>query len=156
MTPTPGQRSLIHVSQPQLDEPDPTENKIKKLTDNFLNLSLDVTNYGSCKSLVSFTKEKFGRVDVLVNYAALYGALKSSRFEDFDESLRSGIEIFHNLKKELQENNFSTSVGDEGGFAPDISDTKKALDFICSAVEKSGYKMGEEIFIAMDLSLIHI
>ena len=44
-------------------------------------------------------------------------------FEDFDESLRSGIEIFHNLKNELQENNFSTSVGDEGGFAPDISDT---------------------------------
>ena len=63
-----------------------TENKIKKLTDNFLNLSLDVTNYDSCKSLVSSAKEKFSRVDVLVNNAALYGALKSSRFEDIDEN----------------------------------------------------------------------
>tara|TARA_Y100001970_G_scaffold73191_1_gene92826 strand:- start:3499 stop:4251 length:753 start_codon:yes stop_codon:yes gene_type:complete len=63
-----------------------TENKIKELTDNFLNLSLDVTNYESCKSLVSSAKEKFGRVDVLVNNAALYGALKSSRFEDIDEN----------------------------------------------------------------------
>ena len=63
-----------------------TENKINKLTDNFLNLSLDVTNYDSCKSLVSSAKEKFGRIDVLVNNAALYGALKSSRFEDIDEN----------------------------------------------------------------------
>ena len=63
-----------------------TENKIKKLTDNFLNLSLDVTNYESCKSLVSSAKDKFSRVDVLVNNAALYGALKSSRFEDIDEN----------------------------------------------------------------------
>ena len=55
-----------------------------------------------------------------------------------------------------KDNNFSTSVGDEGGFAPDISDTKKALDFICSAVEKSGYKMGEEIFIAMDCAASEI
>ena len=82
--------------------------------------------------------------------------IQPAGFENFDESLRSGIEIFHNLKKELQENNFSTSVGDEGGFAPDISDTKKALDFICSAVEKSGYKMGEEIFIAMDCAASEI
>jgi len=82
--------------------------------------------------------------------------IQPAGFENFDESLRAGIEIFHNLKKELQENNFSTSVGDEGGFAPDISDTKKALDFICSAVEKSGYKMGEEIFIAMDCAASEI
>ena len=82
--------------------------------------------------------------------------IQPAGFEDFGESLRSGIEIFHNLKKELQENNFSTSVGDEGGFAPDISDTKKALDLICSAVEKSSYKIGEEIFIALDCAASEI
>tara|TARA_B100001057_G_scaffold266338_1_gene266508 strand:+ start:3296 stop:4048 length:753 start_codon:yes stop_codon:yes gene_type:complete len=62
-----------------------TENKVKEITTEFLNLSLDVTNYDSCISLITSAKEKFKRVDVLVNNAALYGALKSNRFEDIDE-----------------------------------------------------------------------
>tara|TARA_B100001123_G_scaffold300406_1_gene335175 strand:- start:1503 stop:2255 length:753 start_codon:yes stop_codon:yes gene_type:complete len=61
-----------------------TEEKIKKITNDFLNLSIDVTDFSSCQSLAEKTKEKFGRIDVLVNNAALYGTLKSSRFEDID------------------------------------------------------------------------
>ena len=63
---------------------DETEDKVKKITSEFLNLSLDVTDFSSCQNLAEKTKEKFGRIDVLVNNAALYGALKSSRFEEID------------------------------------------------------------------------
>lgn len=63
---------------------DETEDKVKKITSEFLNLSLDVTDFPSCQNLAEKTKEKFGRIDVLVNNAALYGALKSSRFEEID------------------------------------------------------------------------
>ncbi len=63
---------------------DETEDKVKKITSEFLNLSLDVTDFLSCQNLAEKTKEKFGRIDVLVNNAALYGALKSSRFEEID------------------------------------------------------------------------
>ena len=64
---------------------DETEDKIKKITSNYLNLDLDVTNFNSCLKLVDNAKSKFKSIDVLINNAALYGALKSSRFEDIDE-----------------------------------------------------------------------
>ena len=64
---------------------DETEDKIKKITSNYLNLDLDVTNFNSCLKLADNAKSKFKRIDVLINNAALYGALKSSRFEDIDE-----------------------------------------------------------------------
>jgi len=71
-------------------------------------------------------------------------------FKRFYDALRSGVEIFHNLKKILSEKGFSTAVGDEGGFAPNISNLDEALSYITKAVEKSGYKLGEEIFISID------
>ena len=61
-----------------------TEDEINKISNEFLNLSLDVTDFSSCENLAKKTREKFGKIDVLVNNAALYGALKSSRFEDID------------------------------------------------------------------------
>jgi 3-oxoacyl-[acyl-carrier protein] reductase len=61
-----------------------TEEKIKEVTSEFLNLTLDVIDFSSCQNLAEKTKEKFGRIDVLINNAALYGGLKSSRFEDID------------------------------------------------------------------------
>ena len=61
-----------------------TEVKVSKITSDYLSLNLDVTEFDSCDKLVSSAVEKFGKVDVLVNNAALYGALKSSRFEDID------------------------------------------------------------------------
>ena len=71
-------------------------------------------------------------------------------FERFSDALRAGVEVFHNLKKILDDKNYSTSVGDEGGFAPKIDDPKIALDLISKSIEVSGYRVGEDIFIALD------
>ena len=68
----------------------------------------------------------------------------------FKERLRRGAEIYHTLKKVLKEQGFSTGVGDEGGFAPNLENEEQALDVIIEAIEKAGYKPGEEIFIAID------
>ena len=65
-------------------------------------------------------------------------------FSKFSDALRSGTEIFFNLKKILTQNGFSTSVGDEGGFAPNINNLEEALTYISESVEKSGYKLGKE------------
>ncbi len=70
----------------------------------------------------------------------------------FRESLRYGTEVFHHLKKVLQEKGLNTAVGDEGGFAPNLSSNKAALDIISEAVERSGYKLGEDIGIALDVA----
>ena len=66
------------------------------------------------------------------------------------EAVRWGAEIFHTLKKELSAAGYNTAIGDEGGFAPALSGTREALDFILRAIEKAGYKPGEEIFLALD------
>ncbi|MDE0345535.1 MAG: phosphopyruvate hydratase, partial [Boseongicola sp.] len=66
------------------------------------------------------------------------------------DAVRMGSEIFHTLKGELQSAGLSTGIGDEGGFAPDISSARDALDFIMRSVEKAGYKPGEDIMLALD------
>jgi enolase len=66
------------------------------------------------------------------------------------EAVRMGAEVFHVLKKELKSAGLSTGIGDEGGFAPEISSARSALDFILSAVEKAGYKPGRDIMLALD------
>lgn len=68
----------------------------------------------------------------------------------FREALRCGTEIFHALKSELKSRGFSTAVGDEGGFAPNLSSATEALDCIAAATKKAGYKFGSEVFIALD------
>ena len=68
----------------------------------------------------------------------------------FAHAMQMGTEIFHNLKKVLQDRNLSTAVGDEGGFAPTLGGTEDALDTIAFAVEKAGYKFGDEVMIALD------
>jgi enolase len=70
--------------------------------------------------------------------------------ESFKEALRMGSEVFHNLKSILKEKNLSTAVGDEGGFAPNLTSNREALDIISSSIEKAGYKLGEEIALALD------
>ena len=70
--------------------------------------------------------------------------------ETFSEALQWGTEIYHSLKKVLSERGLSTAVGDEGGFAPNVSGTKDALDVILQAIEKAGYKPGEQIALALD------
>lgn len=70
--------------------------------------------------------------------------------ENFAEGLRICAEIYHNLKKLLEEKGLSTGVGDEGGFAPDLSDAESVLDFLVEAINASGYVPGQDIKIAMD------
>jgi len=70
--------------------------------------------------------------------------------ENVREAIRMGAEVFHTLKKELANAGHSTSVGDEGGFAPNLSSTTEALDFIMQAIEKAGYKPGKDIALAID------
>ncbi len=68
----------------------------------------------------------------------------------FSEALRMGTEVFHHLKKVLSSKKLSTNVGDEGGFAPNLSSNVEAIEVVLQAIEKAGYKPGEDIFIAMD------
>jgi len=70
--------------------------------------------------------------------------------ENFTHAMQMGTEIFHNLKKVLHDRGLSTAVGDEGGFAPTLDGTEDALDSIKLAVEKAGYKFGDEIMVALD------
>lgn len=70
--------------------------------------------------------------------------------ESFSEGLRMGTEVFHHLKAVLKSMNFSTNVGDEGGFAPDFKNNEDAIKAVMQAIDKAGYKAGEDIFIAMD------
>jgi enolase (EC 4.2.1.11) len=68
----------------------------------------------------------------------------------FYEALRAGVEVFHTLKKLLKEKGYSTNVGDEGGFAPNLENTEKALEFLMRAIESAGYKPGEDVLLALD------
>jgi len=71
-------------------------------------------------------------------------------FHCFSDALRSGVEIFHSLKKVLMDRGLNTGVGDEGGFAPDLDSQTEALELILEAIEKAGYKAGEQVWIALD------
>ncbi|MFA7238296.1 MAG: phosphopyruvate hydratase [Phycisphaeraceae bacterium] len=71
-------------------------------------------------------------------------------FDNFAEGLQCGVEIYHALKKVLSKNKMSTAVGDEGGFAPSLSDNEDALKVIAEAVEAAGYDFGKQVFVALD------
>ncbi|MCS7205249.1 MAG: phosphopyruvate hydratase [Leptospiraceae bacterium] len=73
-------------------------------------------------------------------------------FSSFREALRAGAEIFHHLKQVLKDKGYSTAVGDEGGFAPNLNSNEEALQIILNAIEKAGYKPGEEILLALDVA----
>src|SRR5436309_4802057 len=73
-------------------------------------------------------------------------------FDTFSDALRAGVETFHELKKTLHGRNLTTSVGDEGGFAPDLKSNVEALDLILTAIDKAGYKAGEQIYLGLDVA----
>ena len=73
-------------------------------------------------------------------------------FKNFSDGLRAGVEVFHNLKKVLHERGLVTAVGDEGGFAPSLKSNEEALQVLCTAIEKAGYKLGEQISFALDVA----
>jgi len=70
--------------------------------------------------------------------------------ESFSQGLKMGVEVFHHLKKVLKSKNYSTNVGDEGGFAPNIKSNKEAIEIVLQSIESAGFRPGEDIFIAMD------
>ncbi len=70
--------------------------------------------------------------------------------DTFSEGLRMGVEVFHHLKKVLKSKNYSTNVGDEGGFAPNIKSNTEAVETVLQAIESAGYRPGEDIYLAMD------
>ena len=72
--------------------------------------------------------------------------------ESFSHSLQMGVEIFHHLKNLLKSNNYQTSIGDEGGFAPNLSSNEHAIDIIMDAIMKAGYEPAKDIFIALDVA----
>lgn len=72
--------------------------------------------------------------------------------KSFSESLRMGVETFHALKSVLKKKGYATSVGDEGGFAPNLKSSEEALDVIIEAIEKAGYKPGSQIYLALDVA----
>jgi enolase len=71
-------------------------------------------------------------------------------FDTFSEALRSGVEIFHALKKVLTEKGKNTAVGDEGGFAPDLGSNEEAAELVLKAIERAGYRPGEDVVLALD------
>jgi len=70
--------------------------------------------------------------------------------DTFSDALRIGVEVFHNLKSVLKEKHYSTNVGDEGGFAPDLNSNEEAIEVIIKAIEKAGYKPGCDVYLAID------
>ena len=76
--------------------------------------------------------------------------------KSFAEALRMGAEIFHNLKKVLKEKGLNTSVGDEGGFAPNLTSNEEALEVIIVAIKNAGYKPGEDVMLALDVAATEI
>ena len=72
--------------------------------------------------------------------------------DSFAKSLRMGVETFHSLKSVLKKKGYSTSVGDEGGFAPNIKSNEEALDLIIEAIQKAGYKPGQQVYLALDVA----
>ena len=73
-------------------------------------------------------------------------------FDTFSESIRAGVETFHHLKKILSDKGLTTAVGDEGGFAPSLGKNSEALDLILMAIEKAGYSIGDQMFLALDVA----
>ena len=72
--------------------------------------------------------------------------------KSFREALRMGAEVYHSLKAVVKERGLSTGLGDEGGFAPNLDSNREALELIVEAIEKAGYKPGEDVGLAMDVA----
>ena len=70
--------------------------------------------------------------------------------DSFSQALKMGVEVFHHLKKVLKDKNYSTNVGDEGGFAPNIKSNEEAIEIVLKSIESAGFRPGEDIYIAMD------
>ena len=73
-------------------------------------------------------------------------------FSNYSDALRAGVEIFHSLKLTLKEKGHNTTIGDEGGFAPNLSSNEEAIELILDATHKAGYISGKDVFLALDVA----
>lgn len=164
---------LIGVSvldQPYIDnlmlELDGTENKSKLGANATLGVSLAVAKAAAAYSGLPLY-QYIGGTNAKVLPVPLMNILNGGKHADnnvdlqefmvapvgassFREALRMGVEVFHSLKKVLKSRGLNTSVGDEGGFAPDLKSNAEALEVIIEAIEKAGYRPGEDIYLALD------
>jgi enolase len=158
-------RDQIMIDQVML-ELDGTENKSKLGANAILSVSLAVAHAAADASNLPLYRY-LGGAGACVLPVPMFNILNGGKhadntvdfqefmvqpwgFNDFGEALRAGVEIYHSLKKVLHDKDLSTAVGDEGGFAPDLKDNEDALKLIEEAVDKAGYSLGEQIFIALD------
>jgi len=150
----------------RLVELDGTANKKKLGANALLGVSLAVAHAAASAENVSLFRY-LGGVEARVLPVPMMNILNGGAHSDapidfqefmivprgaptFSEALRYGAEVFHSLKSVLKDRHLSTAIGDEGGFAPQLDSAEDALESIMSAIEKAGYKPGEQIFIALD------
>ncbi len=149
-----------------LIELDGTENKSRLGANAILGVSLAVARAGAESSGLSLWQYLGGvntyllptpMMNILNGGAHANNGLDIQEFmimpieaKCFSDGLQIGAEIFHALKSELMQKGLATSVGDEGGFAPDLNNTSEALDFVSKAIENAGYSLGKDIVIALD------
>ncbi len=165
-------KGLSPYNQREIDavllELDGTENKSRLGANAILGTSMAVARAAAQElgvSLYEYLGGKFGYrmpvplMNVINGGAHADNPLDFQEFmivpvcgDSFREALRAGVETFHALKKILKERGYSTNVGDEGGFAPDLSSTEEALDVLMKAIEKAGYKPGEDVLLALDVA----
>lgn len=162
--------------QPALDaallELDGTENKAKLGANALLAVSLAVAKAAAEESgmpLFNYVGGSNARtlpvpmMNILNGGAHADNAIDFQEFmvmpvgaESFSHALRMGTEIFHHLKGVLKSKGYSTNVGDEGGFAPNIRSNEEAIETVLMAIEKAGYKAGDDVFIAMDAAMTEL
>ena len=174
--------NVINVFQPQLInkrsddqeaidslliEIDGTENKSKYGANAMLGISMACTvvsaNFYNQPLYIYLNKDSKIMPIPMIN--VLNGGMHANRGSDiqeimlfpcgavsFSESIRMGSEIFHALKKELNNLGLSTTVGDEGGFAPSLTSNEHAIELLLSAIERSGYDAGKDVFLALDVA----
>ena len=145
---------------------DGTPNKAKLGANALLGVSLAIAHAAACEAQMPLYRYLGGvqantlptpMINILNGGVHADNALDFQEFmimpvkaNSFSEALRMGVEVFHHLGKLLQANGLSTNVGDEGGFAPNLDTNEKAIEFVLKAIEKAGYRPGEDIFIALD------
>jgi enolase len=154
-----------YIDQIMIDV-DGTENKSKLGANAMLGVSLAVAKAAAASSEQSLYRY-IGGVNAHVMPVPMMNILNGGSHADnsidfqefmimpvgadyFSEGLRMGVEIFHHLKTVLKKKGYSTNVGDEGGFAPNIKSNTEAIEIVLTAIEAAGYKPGEDIMIAMD------
>ena len=112
----------------------------------FLSKASSYTLPGPMMNILNGGSHADNNVDIQEFMVCPFGA------PSYSKGLQMGVEIFHHLKKLLKKNGLSTSIGDEGGFAPNLSSNKQAIDLILESIDMSGYKVGSEVFLALDVA----